>query len=340
MQNQKADRFSSDPNRVKYNRRYHRSKTLPNWAYLSLVANALLMLTVILLLKDYSSPIDFPISASTAQQSLARETPNFPSGLGPRHQLTYNRWMAIMKQEANAAAQNQPEHLTILAGDSLSMWFPTDLLPKDKTWLNQGISGETTAGLLKRLKLFDRTQPETIFVMIGINDLIRGYDDDNILSNQRLIIQRLRRHHPEAQIVVQSILPHGGEETTWEGRSRLLAIPNSRIQVLNEKLAAIASEEGIQYLDLYPLFSDEQGNLRPELTTDGLHLSRQGYLVWQSALMLFDRLKPPENAPKETGFLRFQRNPVSLRNFSTRRVRPERCTAPCPPILPSRLPMR
>ena len=291
MQNQKADRFPSDSNRVKYNRRYHRSKTIPNWAYLSLAANALLMLAVILLLKDYLSPIDFPISASTAQQSLAPETPTLPSGLGPRHQLTYNQWMAIMKQEANAAAQNQPEHLIILAGDSLSMWFPPDLLPKDKTWLNQGISGETSEGLLKRLKLFERTQPETIFVLIGINDLIRGYDDDKILSNQRLIIQRLQRNHPEAQIVVQSILPHGGEKTTWEGRSRLLAIPNSRIQAINEKLAAIASEEGVQYLDLYPLFSNEQGNLRPELTTDGLHLSRQGYLVWQSALMLFEQLK-------------------------------------------------
>jgi lysophospholipase L1-like esterase len=295
MQNQKADRFSSDPNRVKYNRRYHRSQVLPNWAYLSLIANGLLMLSVILLLKDYFSPVVFP-PTSTAQQSLARETPALPSGLGPRHQLTYNRWMAIMEQEANAAAQNQPEHLTILAGDSLSMWFPPDLLPKEKIWLNQGISGETTAGLLKRLKLFKRTQPETIFVMIGINDVIRGYDDDTILSNQRLILQRLRRNHPDAQIVVQSILPHGGEETTWEGRSRLLAIPNSRIRQINDKMAAIASEEGVQYLDLYPLFSNEQGNLRPELTTDGLHLSRQGYLVWQSALMLYDQFKqPPEN---------------------------------------------
>ena len=293
MQNQKADRFSFDPNRVKYNRRYHRSKALPNWAYLSLVANGLLMLSVILLLKDYLSPVVVPPSASTAQQSLARETPNLPSGLGPRHQLTYNQWMAIMEQEANAAAQNQPEHLTVLAGDSLSMWFPPDLLPKEKTWLNQGISGETTEGLLKRLKLFERTQPETIFVMIGINDLIRGSFDDSILSNQRLILRRLRRNHPDAQIVVQSILPHGGEATTWEGRDRLLAISNNRIRDLNEKMAAIASEEGVQYLDLYPLFSNEQGNLRPELTTDGLHLSRQGYLVWQSALILFEQLKQP-----------------------------------------------
>ncbi len=299
MHNQKADPFPSDSNRVKYNRRYHRPKPLPNWAYLSLVANALLMLAVILLLKDYLSPIDFPISASTAQQSLAPETPSLPSGLGPRHQLTYNQWMAIMKQEANAAAQNQPEHLTILAGDSLSMWFPPDLLPKDKTWLNQGISGETTEGLLQRLKLFERTQPETIFVMIGINDLIRRSEDDSILSNQRLILQRLRRNHPDAQIVLQSILPHGGEATTWEGRDRLLAIPNSRIREINDKLAAIASEEGIQYLDLYPLFSNEQGNLRPELTTDGLHLSRQGYIVWQSALILFDRLKPAANSLEE-----------------------------------------
>ena len=260
------------------------------------------MLAVILLLKDYSSPVDFQLSASANRASLARETSSSSTPMGLRHHLTYNRWIAILAQEANAAAQNQPQGLTILAGDSLSLWFPSDLLPQNKTWLNQGISGETTEGLLKRLKLFDQTQPETIFVMIGINDLIRGSRDDNILSNQRLIVRRLRSEHPDAQIVVQSILPHGGEQSTWEGRSRLVAIPNSRIREINEKLSAIATGEGVEYLDLHSLFTDSGGNLRPELTTDGLHLSRQGYLVWRSALMMFEQLNILEGTKERERF--------------------------------------
>lgn len=281
----------------------NRSKTYPTWALISLAANGLLILVIAGLLRDYWWPAGSQVNASTAQTNLRPPLPEPTSGLGPRHRLTYNRWVAILEQEAKVAAQHQPSHLNILAGDSLSLWFPPDLLPPEKNWLNQGISGEVSSGLLQRLQLFDRTQPETIFVMIGINDLIRGISNEDLVWNYRLIIRRLQRLHPQAEIVVQSILPHGGEASTWEGRDRLLAIPNSRIRDINQKLEAIAQEEGVKYLDLQPLFADEQGNLRLELTTDGLHLSRQGYLVWRSALQLFSQFnrQQPPSADMESG---------------------------------------
>ncbi|MDY7021970.1 MAG: GDSL-type esterase/lipase family protein, partial [Cyanobacteriota bacterium] len=101
----------------------------------------------------------------------------------------------------------------------------------------------------------------------------------------------LRWVHPDTQIVVQSILPHSAEAATWESRDRLLAIPNSRIRLLNRKLEALATAEGALYLNLHPLFTDEDGKLRPELSTDGLHLNNNGYLVWKSGIQLFSQLK-------------------------------------------------
>ena len=41
------------------------------------------------------------------------------------------------------------------------------------------------------------------------------------------------------------------------------------------------------YLNLHPLFTDQQGNLRSNFTTDGLHLSPPGYLVWRTALQMY-----------------------------------------------------
>ncbi len=280
-----------------------RSKTIPHWAWISLIGNGLLLFIVIRLMIQRQSisgttsvsPLTDVVQA-TQLQSIPEST-LMNSAVTPRHRWTYEQWVEQLKREADAVATKAPEHLNILAGDSLSLWFPVELLPKQETWLNQGISGETSAGLLKRVKLFDITQPNTIFVMIGINDLIRGVDDTTLLNNYREIIRDLRWVHPDAQIVVQSILPHSGKQSNWEGRDRLLKISNERIRNLNQALKLIAEEEGAYYFNLHPLFTDTDGNLRPELSTDGLHLSQQGYLVWSSALKLYSQiaLEPSSN---------------------------------------------
>jgi lysophospholipase L1-like esterase len=268
-------------------------RLLPKWVFLSLGVNGLL---AALLLGVSLHPSSLPAASSgsaLADSSHAASVPppqSLAAELGPRHQLSYNQWVDVLAQEAKAAAERPPKRLTVLAGDSISLWFPNDLLPLNRAWLNQGISGETSTGLLKRLDLLDSTKPETIFVMIGINDLIRGADDSTVLDNEEQIVRYLNDEHPQSQIVVQSILPHAGKQVTWEGRDRLLSISNSRIRALNKELKAIADAEDVYFLDLYPLFADADGNLRPELTTDGLHLSPKGYQVWSTALQLYSQI--------------------------------------------------
>jgi lysophospholipase L1-like esterase len=254
------------------------SKTLLTW-FLLCLAIILMVAVIPLFLRQYRLKAFFQALAATTGLSLP--------GKKLALQLTYQQRVAILEQEANLVALNRPQHLTVLAGDSLSDWFPADLLPRERTWLNQGIAGETSAGLLKRLHLFDRTQPETIFVMIGINDLLQGVRDETILENQGQIVRHLRQVHPNSQIVVQSILPYSGEGSNWARHSGLLAISNGRIGQLNRQLQAIAAAESVKYLDLHPLFTDAQGNLRADLSTDGLHLNSQGYLVWRSALQMY-----------------------------------------------------
>ena len=270
---------------------FNRVKTFPAWGFLSLLTNLILMLAVILLI--WRQQKITPVVATTAipnppePVNLNWKNQYVPPELGLRHQLSYPQWLDMLKQEAKITADKNPQRLTILAGDSLSLWFPPELLPEDRNWLNQGISGEVSNGLLQRLDFFDRTQPDMILVMVGINDLIRGLEDQEILTNYRQIISYLRRKHPQAEIVIQSILPHGAEGTTWEGKEKLLAIPNSRIRKLNQELNNIATKKGARYLNLHPLFTDQQGNLRSNFTTDGLHLSPPGYLVWRTALQMY-----------------------------------------------------
>ncbi|MBH8567106.1 G-D-S-L family lipolytic protein [Nostoc sp. CENA67] len=191
-----------------------------------------------------------------------------------KRQLTYEDWKNLLALEAKAITKIQDaNNLSILVGDSLSMWFPTEKLPAGKLWLNQGISGDTSGGILKRLAAFSATRPEAIYIMAGINDLRKGASDETIVRNHRQIIRSLKHSHPKTKIIIESILP-----------TRLPTISNSRIRHINAQLALIAKQEGATYLNIYSWFVDYQGNLRLELTTDGLHLSPDGYDVWRSAL--------------------------------------------------------
>lgn len=189
-------------------------------------------------------------------------------------QPTYKQWRNLLALEAKAVSARQSSRdLAVLLGDSLSLWFPSDRLPNDQLWLNQGISGDTTRNILARLSAFAKARPKLIYVMAGVNDLKLGATDPEIVWNLHMIVRRLRAEHPRAQLVVQSILP-----------TRSPMIQNARIPVINRQIAAIAQREGATYLDLYSQFVAQDGELMPAYTVDGIHLSAQGYERWQSVV--------------------------------------------------------
>ncbi len=261
---------------------------------LSLIANIILGVTLLVWFfgeryvdqSDSAFPEPSPAQAASTHKAVSQR-------------LNYDQWLEILTKEAKAAVKNKPDRLMVLAGDSLSLWFPSDLLPNEYLWLNQAISGENSTGLLRRLKIFEKTNPQAIFVMIGINDLMKGISDQELLNHYSQMLKDLRQTHPDSKIVMQSILPRADESiVTAESRQQLLKISNDRIRTINQKLAAMTQSAGASYLDLQPIFADERGFLRPDLTTDGLHLSQQGYLVWRSALETFNQITVENRRPK------------------------------------------
>lgn len=208
------------------------------------------------------------------------------------YQPTYKDWLYILEQEAiliqNQLAKSSEREISqkpdstrllVLLGDSLTQWFPPTLLSSKRFWLNQGISGDTTGGILKRLFTFSQTQPDAIYILAGINDLKNQISPASILNNHQQIIQTLQENHPQTTILVQSLFP-----TSLPTKFLPFDIPNSSIQDLNQQIAQMVRKMGATYLDFYERFTNSQGNLRSDLTTDGLHLNLNGYKLWQFAL--------------------------------------------------------
>jgi len=201
--------------------------------------------------------------------------------------VTYEQWTALMKREAAAMLKGQGNNrLTVIIGDSISQWLPSELLLSDRFYLNQGISGDTTGGILQRLSVLDQVSPDTIYVMAGVNDLRNGKTNEEILANLQKIMQQLRQTHPQAQVIINSVLP-----------TRLVAVPSDRTTFLNQQIAHLAEQEGVRYLELTSAFTESDGTLRREFTTDGLHLNPQGYAVWTSALRSLDAVTTARLTP-------------------------------------------
>lgn len=211
--------------------RYDRHRS--PWVPLSLVANGILLSWLGSSLVQPNPHGQRLVQASPLGDS---QEPATLSQQARAVRLTYDQWVAQLKLEVQAIALKNPSNISILAGDSLSLWFPEALLPQGQIWLNQGISGETSQGLMRRVGLWKSLQPQRIFVMIGINDLLKGDKAEVVLANYQSIVRDLRQTHPETAIVVQSVLPHSGPSATWEERAKLSRISNGEILGINRRL--------------------------------------------------------------------------------------------------------
>lgn len=166
----------------------------------------------------------------------------------------------------------------VMLGDSqtaLCEW--QELLGDSVTVLNRGISGDYVDGVWRRLDEVLRHKPLKIFLLIGVNDLFFGNSQEAVEARYRDIVQKIRRESPDSELILQSVLP-------VNGKVRSLPASNSEIQALNARIAQIAKDYALPYVDLYDQLTDVSGNLSVRFSDDGIHLNGTGYLVWKNQI--------------------------------------------------------
>lgn len=174
-----------------------------------------------------------------------------------------------------------PKHSIVFLGNSITevgRW--SDLLP-GKNAINRGISGDNSFGVYYRLDQVLSAKPSKIFLMIGVNDIKRGTPLPYIIANYDRIVARVKAVAPKTTIYLQSVLP-----VTESILADIYAkINNQTIRTLNDSLKAVAVKYQCTYVDLHnEVFADDKGQLKRELTTDGLHLKHAAYILWTEYL--------------------------------------------------------
>ena len=161
----------------------------------------------------------------------------------------------------------------VFLGDSITdywgkrggQWFTTP------DWLNRGIGGQTTSQLLLRTRQdVIALHPRALIIQGGSNDMRLGFSPEAIRDNIASIADIARANHIRVLVaamtpVCDCVRPLTGERTV------------AHIRRLNDLLNALCKQHHYQYLDYYTPLADGAGRMRPELTTDGVHLNDQGY---------------------------------------------------------------
>ncbi|HRI59604.1 MAG TPA: GDSL-type esterase/lipase family protein [Saprospiraceae bacterium] len=168
----------------------------------------------------------------------------------------------------------RPGAVVMLGDSETSLCEWQELLGDSIRVLNRGISGDYMDGMWARLDEVLRHKPVKIFLMIGVNDLFFGNEPEAIEARYREIVQKIRHDSPNSELILQSILP-------VNGKVRSLPASNAEIQAMNVRIAQIAKDYALPYVDIYNELIDASGNLSPKFTDDGIHLNGLGYFVWK-----------------------------------------------------------
>lgn len=171
----------------------------------------------------------------------------------------------------------------VFLGDSILRHFETEgraawrdhFAPRRAA--NFAIEGDRTQNVLWRIEdgLFDGMAPRLIVLGIGTNNTHESPADE-IAAGIRAVVDALRSRVPGARILVLALLPRG----SWTPGDPV----RGRVERTNALVAAWASNESIDWLDVGPAFLAEDGRLDRRLMPDGLHPGAAGYAVLAESL--------------------------------------------------------
>ncbi|MCH1431874.1 MAG: SGNH/GDSL hydrolase family protein [Flavobacteriaceae bacterium] len=184
-------------------------------------------------------------------------------------------------QNANARLPQvkQNEKRVVFMGNSITIgWLQThpDFF-KNKPYVNRGISGQTTPQMLVRFRadVVD-LEAAAVVLLAGTNDIAGNTGPvtlEMILDNIKSMTEIAQAN--DIKVILCSVLP--AFDYPW----RPGLDPNIKIPKLNKMIKRYAEKSDAYYLDYFTALEDGNNGMIKEYTTDGVHLTLEGYQVME-----------------------------------------------------------
>ncbi len=190
----------------------------------------------------------------------------------------------LQRYRASNRATAAAPHRVVFLGDSITdNWqrpqfggfFP------GKSYVNRGISGQTTPQMLLRLPAdVVALRPEVLVILAGTNDIAGNTGpetDDEIEGYLRAMCELAQANH--IRVVLASLTPISDYHRHPPAAAMPIRRPPQRILALNAWIKQYAAAHQLVYLDYFTALVDAKGMLREELSEDDLHPNAKGYAI-------------------------------------------------------------
>ena len=128
-----------------------------------------------------------------------------------------------------------------------------------------------------------------MFLLIGLNDF---FDDNSdrpertpqyVAKNIFLISKKIQEKSPKTKVFIQTIIPINNQQYLKDKPNVDFLFPYYEPSIneqINEVNKILKSNLSLNIIDLHPFFLNENLQLNPKFSTDGVHLSDLGYKNW------------------------------------------------------------
>ena len=221
-----------------------------------------------------------PVSFALAQDASLKipATDEGLPGEGPirRYDWFQNLWE--QKRTKWAADKERDQGALVFLGDSITQGWGDNMggAFAGVKVANRGISGDTTRGVLIRLKgdVLD-LNPQGVVLLIGTNDLEEKATPEVITGNLKLILAELKKHNAEMPIILCKVFPSSAQKSR----------PADAIKKINDLYAeAVKGDKQITLMETWVQFADENGDAKAAEFPDLLHPNEIGYAKWAAGL--------------------------------------------------------
>lgn len=222
--------------------------------------------------------------------------------------LAQDDWANLARYAADNAALGAPERgeaRVVFMGDSITEGW-SRAVPgffANRPYVNRGISGQTTPQMLVRFRAdVVELEPGVVVILAGTNDIAgnTGPATNEMIEANLASMAEIAAAN-DIRVVLASILP--AESYPW----RPGVEPAFRILAINRWIADYAKAGGHVYLDYYTAMVNDRGGLQEQYTTDGVHVTPEGYALMQELVeaAIDEALdRPPANARESNTFFR------------------------------------